>query len=317
MTEGDKCTVPIKSSSRSIRKKRTISYELQKAMAGRIFVYPVFLASIILFLYPLAQSLYITFCNYTITETGYKLSYIGLANYDNVLTQNAYFLDLLIKSLSSLVTATPIIIFFSLFVASMLNHEFRGRGFFRSVFFLPVVVTSGAFVYAFKVNLGGQQVAEAAKSSMSMLSNFDIRILLSNMNLPPNIVKYIIYLMDNMYLIIWRSGVQILLFLSGLQAIPISLYESANVDGCTPWESFWKITMPMIMPTVLVALVYTIVDSLMDYNNELLTFINIVTFKNVQYSLGTTMSWLYFIITFLVLIASSAIIGRFTYYYDK
>ncbi len=296
---------------------KKLSFQKQKAVAGRLFVYPCFIAYIIFFIYPLLNSLYISLSSFSLKNDGYELSFLGLANYENILTQNAYFLDLLIKSLANLVANTPIIILFSLFVASILNQNFVGRGFFRSVFFLPVVVTSGAFVFALKVNLGGQQIAEAANSSISMLSSFDIRILLQSINIPTGVLKFIMYLMDNMYLIIWKSGVQIILFLSGLQAIPMSLYESANVDGCTGWEAFWKITMPMIRPTILVAVVYTIVDSLMDYDNTLLTFINEVTFKNAQYSLGTAMSWIYFIITFAILIISVSIIGKNTYYDNK
>jgi ABC-type sugar transport system permease subunit len=215
------------------------------------------------------------------------------------------------ESVSGMFSSLPLILLFSLFAAVLLNKKFKGRGFVRSVFFFPVIITSGALIYVLKTETTAIQ---SARGASVMLKNGDIQRLLAMMLKNGAVVNAITALFDNVFVIIWKSGVQTLLFLAGLQAIPTSLYECADVEGATGWEKFWKITVPMVSPVLLINVVYTTVDAFTDYNNSLLRYAVTCIFGNIQYTYGTTIAWIYFTITFVVLLALVGLVSRRVFY---
>ena len=152
---------------------------------------------------------------------------------------------------------------------------------------------------------------------MIMLSNLNIKALLREVITNQKILNSLINIMDRAFLIMWSSGVQILIFLAGLQSISGSIYESAKVDRATEWEMFWKITVPMIMPILQVNVVYTIADSFTDYNNKLLQYVNTKMFGTIDYGLGSAMAWIYFLISFVILLVLLGIVRLMTNSYFK
>ena len=123
-------------------------------------------------------------------------------------------------------------------------------------------------------------------------------------------------LIDNIYDIALASGIQIIVMLSGLQTIPKSMYEAASIEGCTAWESLWKVTFPMVSSIFLVNWVYTIVDFSMRTDNDVMSKVSDIMVQNLNYGLASAMAWSYFVITIAFLALSSFIISRRVYYYE-
>ena len=123
-------------------------------------------------------------------------------------------------------------------------------------------------------------------------------------------------IVDGVYDVAIASGIQIIIFLSGLQTISTSMYEAADIDGCTKWESLWKITFPMISPLFLVNWIYTIVDFCMRSDNEVMEKISDTMIVDLNYGFASAMAWSYFLIVIAIIGISSLIISKGVYYYD-
>jgi len=290
---------------------RRMSYERRKAWAGRAFISLWIVGIATFFLWPMAQSFYLTLQDMTFTAGGMALEPVGFLNYENAFLKDAYMLGYLWDSVSNVFSSMPLIMLFSLFAAVLLNKRFKGRGFVRSVFFLPVIITSGALIYVLKTETTTVQNAYGASV---MLKNTALQRFIISALRNERIARTMVSMFDNVFVIIWKSGVQTLLFLAGLQAIPTSLYECATVEGASGWEMFWKITVPMVSPVLIINVVYTMVDSFTDYSNSLLRYAVTCTYGNIQYTYGTTIAWIYFLITFMVLMALMGIITRRIFY---
>lgn len=288
-------------------KNRRLTLQARKAIIGRIFVYPWFLATLVFALIPLIMSLIYTFNNMTISDGGgYELISVGTANYIKAFTQDTFFVEYFLIFLRDIAIKIPLILLFSLFVAVLLNQKFKGRGLMRSIFFLPVVITSSALVYALNVGVS-EQIGNA--TSATMLNNWQIGEMLK-MVLPfESLVNTIVMILDQIFAIIWASGIQILIFLAALQSVPVSLYESAKVDGATGWEMFWKITLPMVLPMFTVNVIFTIIDTYSDYGNQLLRYIINTTMGATQ-TFGSTIAWIFFAAMFLVIMLLMLLLNR-------
>ena len=169
-----------------------------------------------------------------------------------------------------------------------LNNKFRGRVFFRSLFFLPVIISSGVVLDQ------GDATAVAGADTLSF-GMMDFSKLLEGLSLPPNIQQYLAAALDSLFMLIWQSGIQIVLIIAGLQTIPDLLYEVAEVEGATKWEQFWFITLPMMIRTILIVLVYTIVEAVTIKTNQVIRQ-GYNYFYNLEYGLGSAALWLYFML---------------------
>lgn len=284
-------------------KRKGMKLSQKKGFIGRLFVYPWFIGVLIFVLVPIIMSVQYTFSDMEVlVDGGYSLTFAGFKNYSKAFKLDAFFLDYFYQGLSATAAKLPLVILFSVFSATMLNQKFRGRGFVRSMFFLPVIITSGALVYALNTNISSDLFDTVSQSSSVMLNNMDIQLLLLKVTNNTEAINFIVSIMDQVFIILWASGVQILIFLSGLQSISVSIYESAKVDGASGWETFWKITIPLIMPLMVVNVIYTIIDSFSDYNSELLRYINSTIFGKADTTYGTTLAWIYSIAMFLMIL---------------
>lgn len=303
-------------------KRSRLSMETKRNCRGYLFVLPWVIGLAAFFIYPMVMSFTISLSKLTILSKGegFKLEWVGFKNFIEAFTGDAYFLEYLLDALKEMIIDLPFILLFSLFIAVLLNKPFKGRGFLRSVFFLPVVATSGVMVYALTTT-SGSAVPDASgggtTEAMIMLNNLNIKVLLQNIITNQKLLSTLIMIMDRAFLIMWSSGVQILIFLAGLQSISGSIYESARVDGATEWEMFWKITVPMIMPIFQVNVVYTIADSFTNYNNKMLQYVNQTMFGNVDYGLGSAMAWVYFLSNFIILMLAILLVRKMTNSYFK
>jgi len=295
--------------------RRTLTLQQRKSLYGVLFCLPLIAGLIMLFILPLIQSFRYSLSNITPVESGINLAHEGFDNYRSLFVSNPDFLRQLTESILNMVINVPIIIIFSLFAAVLLNQKFRGRAFARAVFFLPVILASSAIANLdISSFVGGSLSGQSAEESGSMLESFELKKMMLEAGLAPIIVDYLTGAVDRIYEIISSSGVQMLIFLAGLQSVSPSLYEAAKIEGATGYEIFWKITFPMMSPLILTNTIYSIIDSFSTDKINLL--VNETAFKVFDFGLSAAMSWLYFLVVAVLLAISAGLISRKVFYYD-
>ena len=309
------------------KKKKPAALDAKKARAGWLFVLPFVIGFVLLYVPMLVNSVSYSFSQIILNQEtgGYTLKFLGLENYREALFSDAEFVRTLTESLKQLVLDVPAIVIFSLFMAIMLNQKMIGRAVFRVIFFIPVILTTGlidqidqgnaAMNY---MNTGGIDTGAGGAESEGLINTMDITNLLGNMVIGTELVEYVVNVVNNIFNIVNRSGVQMLIFLSGLQSISPAIYESCKMDGATGWETFWKVTFPMISPMILVNTIYTVIDSFTSESNVVMRYITTVynEGKVRPRELSSAMSWLYFLIV-LVLIGVVALLLRTFVFYQR
>lgn len=270
-----------------MRKARRMKSSTLRRLEGLLFMMP-WIAGFLLFMaFPLGFSFYMSFQRVQVSSSGVAITYRGLAHYRYILFENADILyNRLIPFLRQALLMLPIIVIFSLLVAIMLNQKFWGRTFFRAVFFLPVIFTTGQVILEF--------VAQG-KGDLDFLERYNLSALVVE-HLPPVWANPIMNIMDSIVLVLWYSGVQILIFLAGRQTISPSVYEASRIDGAGPWEVFWKITLPAMLPFILLNIIYTTVDLFTFPSNPIVGMV----IPN-DYGLSSAVAWIYFAMIFVFL----------------
>lgn len=293
-------------------KERT--YKQQKAFWGFIYVLPWLLGFIFFFMIPLVSSLRYSLSRITASAEGMTIEFIGFRNFVNAITVNTSFNRALVESISSMLVNLPLIVIFSLFIAVLLNQKFIGRSVARSIFFLPVILASGIIMTLESSSLIQAINEENASSSvMSALSSFELERMMLEAGVGETFVLYLTGAVNRIYEIVSQSGVQILIFLAGIQTISPHLYEAARIEGATGYESFWKITFPMVSPLILVNFIYTIIDSFA--SNQMTELIRETGFTSFNFGLSAAMAWVYFIAIALILAISSYFISKRVFYH--
>lgn len=295
-------------------KKQT--YEGQKAFYGFIFVLPWLLGFLFFFFIPLLTSLRYSLSSIEASSEGLKIKFIGLTNYLEALTVNTNFNRTLVESVMNIVINVPLIIILSLFLAVLLNQKFFGRTIARSIFFLPVILASGVIMNLESTSLVQAVNQQNASSGgfANALGAFEMERIMLRSGVNETIVNYLTGAVGRIYEIISQSGVQILIFLAGIQTISPQLYEASKMEGATGYEAFWKITFPMVSPLILVNMVYTIVDS---FSRSGVTDLIMSTgFDNFNFGLSSAMAWLYFTSIMLILTISTYFISRRVFYQE-
>lgn len=289
-----------------MKRSHSLSYMERRARKGYLFMLPLFFGLALVFIPSLVRTVIFSFNEITIGSFGYKLTFQGWQYYQTALTKDPQIVPDMVASLRTLLINIPIILIFSLFIATLLNQRFRGRLIARMIFFLPVILTTGILVRfdAPAMNMVSQTVDTGSDSSLALVGG--LSSMLASLNFSDTLTGIISSAVSNIYSVVTASGIQIFIFLAGLQEIPRSLYEAAAVEGCSKWELFWKITFPMIMPQMTINAVYTIVDSFTDPTG-IFTYISELGTQQ-QYSLATAASILYLICLGVVIAAVMAII---------
>ncbi len=300
------------------KRKKYTGLQRRKAISGYLFILPFILGFLIFMVQPLFQSLYMSFCTVEISSSGFKNVFSGLSNYVRAFTVDTEYNELLVEEISRMCTNSIAIMVFSFFVSLILNQKFKGRAFVRAIFFLPVILSSGVIigVEADNTLLASVQsmIQESGSSGNSITSVLET--ILTTAGFGTQAFEVVFDLVDGIYDVAIASGIQIIIFLSGLQNISESLYEAAKIEGCTAWETLWKITFPMISPLFLVNWVYTIVDFCMRSDNEVIEKINTVMIEQLNYGFASAMTWAYFVIIIAIIGISSLVISKGVYYYD-
>ena len=292
--------------------KKIRSYERVKSRYGYVFISIWLVGFLVFFLIPFITSIIYSFCDMEINPGDVKLTFVGFANYTKLFVGDTEFMPAFTETISSVIVQTPLINVFALFIAVILNQKFRGRLFARAVFFLPVIIASGVVMNIINGDQFLGMMMSGQRSSMMFEAN-TIKDVLMGIGFDTIISEYIMSTVNQIFYLSWSSGIQILIYLAGLQAIPPSLYEVAKVEGANAWVSFWKITLPMIASMILVNLIYTIIDNFINYSNSMFRLIQSVTSK-IQFSYAAAMSTVNFIVIFLLIVIVYALLNRRVYY---
>ena len=300
------------------------SLDARKARSGYLFVLPFILGIALIYIPILLDSIWFSFNSLgTDIIDGIPvqtLTFKGLYYYDTALRADPNFTTELLAGIQQLLFEVPAVIIFSLFIAVVLNQKMLGRATFRAIFFVPVIISTGLMesINASDVITNGAQegIDDGSGSSggTEIISALDVQALFENMKIGGQLVGYVVDIVNNVYNIINYSGVQMLIFLAGLQSISPQIYEASRIDGATGWETFWKITFPMISPMILVNAVYTIIDSFTRSTNPTMSYI---TNSVNDTALSTAMSWIYFIVVILIIALVAGIASTFIFYQRK
>ena len=285
----------------------------RRAITGYLFILPFILGFLVFMVRPLINSLYMSFCE--VNPNGLTMEFRGMANYKYALTADPEFNRLLTEEVSRMIINTLATLVLSFVVAVILNGKFKGRTLARAIFFLPVIFSAGVLLGLDSNMLGVEAqntlmsgISDAVAESSGVNLTDTLKNMLQASGIGTRAFQVVFDIIDSVYDIVIASGIQIIVFLSGMQNIPASLYEAAHVEGCSGWESFWKITFPMVSPLLLVNAIYTIIDFFTKSNNRVMEKISEVMYANYKFGVASAMSWVYFGVSILMIGAASLII---------
>jgi ABC-type sugar transport system permease subunit len=268
-------------------KQRKPSLEKRRLREGYVFIAPWVVGFLVFFLIPICQTVRMSMSKIT-QFSNMQMEWFGFENFRRIFVEDTKFISNIVTVFSDVFINTALIVIFSLIFAVILNKQFKGRGFFRALFFLPVLLGSGFIMQ----QLLGQNITEQATSvARGILLPKEVMAYLG-----PGIANTVSAFLSKISIVLWRTGVQILLFLAGLQSINSTLYEAAKIDAASEWEIFWRITLPMISPIVLLNCVFTIVDSFTDSSNPMVSYIIYTGIRTTRYETASAIAVMYLLI---------------------
>lgn len=292
----------------------------RQARTGVLFILPFIIGFLVFMLTPMVESLIMSLSNVTLQPgKGYVMSFLGFTNYKDALGVDPYFNQYLVEEIGRMAVNGIATIVMSFVIAVILNQNFKGRTLARAIFFLPVILSSGVLAGIESQNEFYDMMAGMAESvgkSSGVNISAALQDLLSLSGIGSGVFKVLFDMIDAIYDIVMASGIQIIVFLSGLQAISPSLYEAADVEGCSAWEAFWKITFPMVSPLLLVNTIYTIIDFFMKNDNRVMERINTIMYSQFNFGQASAMSWIYFGVAILFIGISAIVINKGVHYYE-
>ncbi len=306
------------------KRRKAASLDKRKAKSGWLFVLPFILGLVLVYFPVIFESFRYSVSSMSFNkEAGYEFTFLGFANYQEALFEyttpgGGTFLDVLMSGTKQLIIDIPAIVIFSLFIAVILNQKILGRAAFRAIFFVPVICATGLMgsiasaTASFNESMS-DTIASGQVESFT-ISAERIEKMFENMAIGSELAEMVIGWVNTISSIIERSGVQMLIFLAALQSISPAIYESCSIDGATTWETFWKITLPMISPMILVNAIYTVIDSFTSSSNTVMEFIDVVYNDAGGMVLSAAMAWMYFAVIILIVAVVFALLKTFTFY---
>ena len=302
-----------------MKQKKKFTLARRRAITGLFFISPWIIGFFTYYVRSLYQTVYMAFSDVTQAETGGFVSTLkGIDNFKYAFLVDADFNQILVTSVKDILIDVPLILFFSLFLAIILNGKFKGRTLFRALLFLPVIMGSGIIVDALEAaqqNMSGGLTAVAG--DMAVVKDGAMTQILSafvEFGIPMKLVTYLSQAVERIFTVVRASGVQTIIFIAALQSISGSLYEVAKIEGATTYETFWKITFPMVSPMILTNVVYTIVASFT--NSEIIKKAEEMAFVNFEYGISSAMSLISTIVVCTILLLLGWFISKKVFYYN-
>lgn len=295
--------------------KKKSRYNAKKKFYGFMFILPWLIGFIMFFLVPFAQSCLYAFQSLESTNEGLKGTWIGLTNFRNAIFRDTDFIVECVNSLKDLITI-PLIIVYSICFALLLKGEYPGRTLMRAIAFLPVIIGSGVLMDIMKTDIFAKGIT-GSNEAVYLFSSNGLSGIFNAMGLPESIINFINNVISKIFDLTWKSGVQILLFLAGLHNIPSYTYEAADIEGANAIEKFFKITLPLLTPMIILNVVYSVIDLFSDFGNRIIQMIYNTAFTNVQFGYSSAMAILYFLMITVVLGIVFLALNRFVISQDN
>ncbi len=272
--------------------------------AGRLFILPWEIGMVFFVIVPLFLSVIYAFCDVSLEVGGMSYHFVFLDNFKYLLKEDPYYTDTLLSSLATLAYSVPIVVALSLILGIILNQKFKGRIIMRAIFFLPVIIAAGEVLNILTTQINGQPpIIQLGTTSTSMSDGggyLDATALLTGLRLPEAVTEIMAKYITMIFNLLWQSGIQIILFISGLQTIPDSLYEVSKIEGATKWEEFWMITFPMLRDVTLLVTVFTVVEVMVSASNDVMANAQSMITGQQRYDLPTAMIWFYFLCVLVI-----------------
>lgn len=300
-------------------KKKKMSLIQKRAVTGFVFITPWLIGFLWFYAKGFIQAVRFSLSNMTMQETGgYVLDFVGLDNYKYIFLQHASYNQTLVSSIGNMLIDVPLIIFFSLFIAILLNSKFKGRTLMRAILFLPIIMNSGAISASIELAqqaVSGGVAAVSTEAAVSGGINIEYLLgMLTDLGFPVALTDYIVAAVGRIFDIVQASGVQIIIFIAALQSVPGSLYEVSKIEGATAYETFWKVTFPMVSPLIVTNVVYTIVDGFM--NSEIVDMAYDMAFTSFNWSISVAMSLVSSFVVCILLAVVTKLISSKVFYYN-
>ena len=274
------------------KKKIKLSNRAREILFGLLFVSPWIVGFLVFGIYPIVYSLFLSFNKVTI-GTGVETEFLGLQNYKDAFSATSKMLPALETFLGDSLFMVFIINVFALLFAVLLNGEIKGRGFFRTIFFLPVVVVSGPVM---------AELLDKNVITMPNIGSFQI-INILGATFGESLKTFIADTFSNLIYMFWFSGVQLIVYLTMLQKMDKSMYEASNIDGASVWESFWKITLPGLKSAILINVIYTLILLATFDNNVVIKLIKDLMFdSNYGFGYSSALAWIYFAVLLVIVL---------------
>lgn len=288
-----------------------LSFSRRTSLWGIIFLTPWLIGFLAFFVRPIIELVRYSLSQVTIQPGGMEMSYIGWGNFEYVLNRHATFNQEILMNLAQSVPSMLLILIFSLIVAIILNGRFKGRSVARAIFFIPIIMATDALNSV----VGGAQISMIQGQQGDVLTGVNfLSTFITRMFNSPEISTALLTAVAGIFDTVLLSGVQTLIFLGGLQAISPSLYEVAKIEGSTTYETFWKVTLPILSPLILTAAVYTLAEHFM--RSPVVTTAYQTAFGQSQWGYSAAMSVIFLAASVLVIGVVSFIISRKVFYYD-
>ena len=301
------------------RPRRVPSLEVRQRRMGYVFTAPLMVGMLAFVVFPVLQSLLFSFSRLSVVASGYRLDFLGLENYRYIFAVDPEYRTMVLTALRDMLVNVPVVVLFSFFVASLLNQKFRGRSAVRAILFLPVIIASGVVQsvdrgdqFSSLIVAGTQAGTEAVGEQLSE----KLILYLQELNISPQITHFIIDTVSRVYDITVMSAVPIIIFLAGLQSVSPSLFEAGYMEGATKWEIFWKISLPMVSPLILVSVVYCVIDSFTNVSNPVISRIHSSAYDSLNFGLSAAMAWSYTVLILAVLGLIYKLINRHIFYHE-
>ncbi|MBR4762082.1 MAG: sugar ABC transporter permease [Clostridia bacterium] len=287
-------------------RKKVKGIESLRRRYGYTFVAHWIVGLIVFFAVPLIYSIMYSFGSNEMSDSGFVIKFVGFKNYSDALFVDPDFLNNIRDSVVSMFYSLPMIVAISFILAVLLNQKYRGRTIMRIIFFLPVIIESSVVVRLLSDASINSPIFNFSTEGQGIM---DYDAILGNLSLPTQIIDFLTFFLKNAVSLTWSCGVQIILFLAGLQSIPESLYEVSKIEGANKWEEFWQITVPMLRHVLSLVIIYTMISKFTASDNIIVSNA-IELMRNLNYNAASAMLWFYFVIVL-------AVIGLVLFLYNR
>ncbi len=301
-------------------KKGKMTLAKRRAITGFVFISPWLIGFLIFYVRSIIMTVQFSFSEITLGDNGYVRKYNGMRNFKYLFTENGTFSKTLVESIGNIYIDVPLVVIFSLLMAILLNQKFTGRMILRAVYFLPVIMGSAAISDAINMasakmygGLNAQSTEIVSAASTGIDVNYYLN-LFKDIGLPDAILDYVVNAVSRLSEVVSMSGIQIVIFIAALQSISGALYEVARIEGATTYETFWKVTFPMVMPHIITCFVYTVVDAFA--NSEIVKLSYDTIFNMNHYDYGSAICLISTVIVCLIMFLVVSLIQKKTFYYN-